>query len=123
MNKEMSSKLVTEIIHIVILFFVALIIGKIALYEEPILMLFKAIAGIFWIFILPGFAIMYWWHNKLTFLERFIIGVPTGSAIIGVLSYYSALALIPLRIHGALLPLLIIVYMALFYKKWGNIEQ
>ena len=97
--KEDLVKLVTIVIICIILF-------KIFFNKEEILVVIKIVLAFFWIFCLPGFAILYYWQDSLNFLERFSIGIALSIAIISIPSYYLGLLGLHLRYHGVLLPLI-----------------
>jgi hypothetical protein len=82
-----------------------LIIFKLIYLKEDITIILKTVLSIFWIFILPGFYIMYYWHEKLGFGERLVIGVGLSAAITGISSYYLGLIGLNIKYHTIMLPL------------------
>lgn len=118
LSKELVSKIKSEIIYIGILFVVGLIIFKIAFYKENFLIILRTVFGFFWLFILPGFFIMYYWHEKLDFVGRFVIGIALGVALIGISSYYLGLLGLHLKYHAIVLPLFyLIIGVILLFRK------
>ncbi len=91
-----------------IIFIVIFILLKIFFFKESIINLIKIEASFYYLFILPGFSLLYYWKNKLNFLERFIIGFAVSLAITGILSYYLGLLGINLNISSWMLPPMII---------------
>lgn len=119
------NKLKKEFAYIGIVLLLLLLSLKIAFYKESILVLIRTSISLFWIFILPGFTIMYYWNDKLDFLERLVIGVALGAAIIGISSYYIGLIGISLRYHLVILPSLLIltgVFLLFVRKKYRKTD-
>ncbi len=118
MEKEAFEKLKKEAIYIVIIFVVVSISFKIAFFRENIAVLLRNVLSLFWLFALPGYFIMFYWREKLEFLERFTIGFVLSAAVIGIFSYYFGLLGINIRLHALLLPLiLILVGAAISFRK------
>jgi len=123
MNKEFLSKLKNEWIYILALFVLGLIIFKVVFYKEQFTVILKVVAGLFWLFVLPGFSLMYYWHNKLDFLERFLIGVAASLALIGTTSYYAGLIGLHTKYHAILLPIILLVFGSLIIWKKIKIQD
>ncbi len=87
-----------------ILFLLVLVIFKIAFYKEDFTVLLRTVLSLFWLFALPGYCIMLYWHDKLDFMERFIIGIILSAGITGILSYYLGLIGLNIKYHTILLP-------------------
>ena len=119
LNKNLIDKLKKEFSVVGVLFIVFLIVFKILFYKESLIIVIKTVFALFWIFVLPGFALMYYWHDKLNFLERLIIGITLSAALIGLLSYYLGLFGLNIKYHGFLLPILflIIAFVIIVKKK------
>ena len=118
MEKEAFEKLKKEAIYIGMIFVVVLISFKIAFFRENIAVLLRNVLSLFWLFALPGYFIMFYWREKLGFLERFTIGFMLSAAVIGIFSYYFGLLVINIRLHALLLPLiLILVGAAISFRK------
>jgi len=107
------------------LFLLSIIILKILFYKENILMILRLAASFFWIFILPGFVLMYNWQEKMDFTERFIISIALSAAIIGISSYYLGLIGLHIKFHGILLPAVFIIlgFLILLKKKSYSNKQ
>lgn len=118
MKKELFENTKKELFYILILFFIALIIFKIAFSKENLIVLLRNVFSLFWLFVLPGYFIMLYWKEKLEFLERLIVGVVLAAAVIGISSYYLGLIGINIKYHIVLLPsILIISGILLMLKK------
>ena len=118
MRKEAFESIKKELRYISLLFLIALVMFKIVFFKESAIVLLRAVASLFWLFVLPGYAIMLYWMEKLEFLERVAVGAAVSAAIIGISSYYLGLLGLNIRHHTALLPLAIIaVGFAIAVKK------
>ena len=109
MKKEVFEIIKKELKYMGILFLLVLIIFKIAFYKENLVVLFRNVLSLFWLFVLPGYFIMLYWKEKIGFLERFIIGIALSAAIIGIFSYYLGLIGLNIKYHTILLPLVLIL--------------
>ncbi len=113
-------KIKKEAKYLGILFVLLVVIFKIVFFKEGIFNIIKLFLGIFWVFIIPGFVLMYYWAEKLNFLERLLIGTAVSAAVISIASYYIGLVFgLHVKYHGFLLPIifLIIDYFILRKKK------
>ena len=107
MKKKVFDSL--ELKYIGILFLLALIIFKIAFFKENLIVLLRNVLSLFWLFVLPGYFIMLYWKEKLSFAERFVIGIALSAAIIGIFSYYLGLMGLNIKYHTIVLPLVLIL--------------
>jgi len=98
-----------EIKYLGILFLLALIIFKIAFFKENIVVLIRTVVSLFLLFALPGYFIMFYWKEKIDFLERFVVGISLSAAIIGIFSYYTGLLGLDIKYHMFLLPVVLIL--------------
>ena len=108
-NQRFLSVVKRELKYIGMIFVLSLIIFKIAFYKENLVVLFRSVLSIFWIFVLAGYFILLYWKEKLSFIERFIIGIVLSAAIIGVFSYYLGLIGLNIKYHVIVLPLILIL--------------
>ena len=109
MKREVFDKIKKEIFYIGLIFIIALVIFEIAFYKENLVVLLRIVLSIVWIFILPGYSIMLYWHDKLEFFERLLIGIALAAGIIGIASYYFGLIGLNIRYHTILLPLILVL--------------
>ncbi len=109
MKKEVFDTVKKEFKFIGILFLLALVIFKIAFFKEDLMILFRTVLSLFWLFALPGYFIMLYWKEKLEFTERFVVGILLSAAITGILSYYIGLLGLNIKYHMFVLPLVLIV--------------
>lgn len=104
-NKELLNKIKQEFIYILMLLVIVIIIFKVVFYNESFLILSRTVIAFFWLFIIPGFSLMYYWHD-LSFLERFLVGIALSTVTIGIFGYYLGLAGLHAKYHTILLPLI-----------------
>tara|TARA_Y100000310_G_C20327117_1_gene643508 strand:- start:85 stop:444 length:360 start_codon:yes stop_codon:yes gene_type:complete len=108
-NKALIDKIKKELVYLVVLFVVSIIVFKIGFFNEGIGSILKTVFSVFWILILPGFFILYKWHEKLHFLTRFIVSIGVGAALMGIGSYYLGIVGVHIKYHTIVLPLIIYV--------------
>lgn len=109
MKQELVSKLKKENKYLLYLFLIGIIIFKILFYKENFLVVLRVTFSLFWVFIFPGFYLMYYWYEKIEFLERLVIGFALSAALIGISSYYIGLLGLNIKYHAVLLPSLILI--------------
>ena len=117
MNKETINKMKNEALWILILLVLSVIAFKIVFYKESLLIVIRVVMSIFWLFVLPGFIVMYYWHEKLEFAERLIIGVPLSTVLVAIPSYYLGLLGLNIKYQGIILPFIVIVVGLMIIKK------
>jgi len=110
LKKEVFNIIIKEFQYVGFLFLVALIAFKIAFFKENLIVLFRNVLSLFWLFVLPGYFLMLYWKEKLEFVERFIIGIALAAAIIGIFSYYLGLIGLNIKYHTIVLPLILILF-------------
>ena len=109
MKKEAFDAVKKESVYILFLLVISLIIFKIAFYKENFIVLLRNVLSLFWLFVIPGYFIMLYWHQKIDFIERFFIGILLSAAVIGITSYYIALLGLNIKYHPVLIPLVMIL--------------
>lgn len=105
----MATRLKDEILQISILYLAIIGIFKLLFFNEDIIVVLKVVSGFYFVFLIPGFAMMYYWNEKLDFLERLIIGTVLGMAVFGIISYYTGLMGFNLKYQSYVLPVLFTV--------------
>jgi len=106
MKQKLIYQIKKESAYLIYLLLSGVILFKILFYKESLLIVLRTVLAFFWLFILPGFYLMYYWHEKLSFLERFLLGIAVSASVIGISSYYLGLAGLNIKYHGILLPIL-----------------
>ena len=109
LKKEVFELIKKELQYIGSIFLIVLIIFKIAFFKEEISVLFRTVLSLFWLFVLPGYFILLYWKEKISFMERFFIGIVLSAGIIGILSYYSGIMGLNIKYHTIILPLVLIL--------------
>jgi hypothetical protein len=118
LKKETFEFLKKEKFYIGLLFLLALIIFKIAFFKENLSVLFRNVLSLFWLFILPGYFVMFYWKERLEFIERFIIGIALAAGVIGMFSYYIGLIGLNIKYHTFILPtILILIWSIVNFRK------
>ena len=118
MKKEVFDLVKKELMHIGLLFVLMIILFKIAFFKENFIVLLRNVLSLFWLFVLPGYFIMFYWNEKLNFMERFVIGIAVSAALIGISSYYLGLIGLNIKYHAVLLPsILILIGLAVNLRK------
>jgi uncharacterized membrane protein len=108
LNKLVLEQMKNESKYLVYSFTAACIFTKIIFYNEEILTIIRLIASWYHLFLLPGFAWLYYW-NELSFINRFIISFGVSLAVVGISSYYFGLLGFGLRIYAYLIPAIIVL--------------
>ena len=93
-----------ELLAIGIIFAASAIAFKAIFFPESFFAVLRTVLAVFWLFVLPGFSIMLYWHEELKFFERLVIGIAVGTSIIGLASYYLGLMGLHIKYHAILLP-------------------
>lgn len=109
MKKEVFELIKKELQYIGLIFLIVLIIFKIAFFKGEISVLLRTVLSLFWLFVLPGYFIMLYWKERISFMERFFIGIVLSAGVIGILSYYSGIIGLNIRHHTIILPLVLIL--------------
>ena len=109
MNKEIFNAIKKEMRYVGLLFIAGLVMFKIVFFNENLIVVFRAVLSLFWLFVLPGYFLMLYWKENLEFIERFVIGAALSAGMIGVSSYYFGLFGLNLKYHAVLLPLVFIL--------------
>lgn len=117
MKKEVFETLKKGLIKLGVLFIVFLVIFKILFFRENLIVVFRTVLSIFWMFVLPGYSIMLYWNEKLDFVERLVIGIALSAAIIGISSYYIGLIGLNIKYHVIILPLTLIILGIIIISK------
>ena len=94
-----------ELVGVGILFLASLIIFKLIFHQENLLVVIKGVAAIFYLFILPGFAVLLYWKEKISYFERLIMALPLGAAITGSFGFLLGLVGIKMGIQIWLVPI------------------
>jgi uncharacterized membrane protein len=117
LNKEFLEKIKKEGIVLVSLLILSVIILKLIYFKEDFAVVLRTVASFFWLFVVPGYTLMLIWHEKLSFMERFVVGIALSAGITGIASYYLGLLGLNIIYHTILIPILIIVVSMILVRK------
>ena len=93
-----------EIVSHISLYFGMFAVLMTAFYRENPLAVFRFSSSLYWLFVLPGATLLAAWRKQYPFLERAAMGCAIAFVLIGVPSYYLAIAGLNLRWHGIIFP-------------------
>ena len=82
---------------------------KIAYYREGIGETLKTTLALFWLFVLPGYALTLHWKESMSFLERVALGTAAALAMTGIVSYYLGITWLKIQHQTVVLPAAIII--------------
>ena len=108
-DKETITIIKNDLLSLVITLISALIILKIVFFKEGLLVIIRLLVSFYWLYVLPGFSLLYYWREKFNFLERLTIGTALGFALIGIISYYIGLLGIHAKYHSIVLPTITLI--------------
>ncbi len=109
MHSKLIDELKNELKLLAAAFVAVIIILKIAYYKESLLVVVRTAAALFWLFMLPGYAMMLYWREKLGFVERIIAGTAAAMAASGIAGYYLGLIGLKLQNQTLILPAAIVI--------------
>lgn len=78
----------------------------------------KLVAGVLWLFSLPGYCIMLPWRNEIELKERIIVGMLAAAGLFAVSSYYFGILGLHIKYHTILFPIIVVLAsIILLYSK------
>jgi len=113
----LDSKLKSEIIKLLLLLLAVAVIIKLVFYKQDIFTTTRTALSLFWMFALPGYALMYYWKERMDFGERIVIGTAAAAAVTAIASYYLGLVGLHVKYHGIILPLAMLAVAAIIMKR------
>jgi len=84
-----TAQLKVEAVKLGLLFVAALAAFQIAFFKESPLVVLRIVAAMFFLFVLPGWCVLYIWREKIGFLERAVAGAILFAGITAILAYFS----------------------------------
>ena len=108
MKKEIFELIKKESKPLAIAFALVFAVIKIAFFRENFYSSLRILIAAGYMFLLPGYFIMIYWHEKIRFAERLAIGSLISAGSLGILSYYFGVLGINLKYHYIILPLALI---------------
>lgn len=88
----------------------------IAYRGESVAVVARTAATIYWLFVIPGYAVMFHWRGHLGFVERVVAGTVGAMAVAGVASYYLGLIGLKLQNQTLILPAAVVIISAFAAK-------
>ena len=82
----------------------SLVLMQVLFYKEGFFVNLRVTVGLFWLFVLPGIAVMHYWHEKMGFLSRLLIGIAVSVSVLGIGSYYLGLLGVNIKYHSFIFP-------------------
>lgn len=110
-------KLKKEAVNLALVLVALLVIFKIVFYNEGVGVLVRTVVSLYWLIVLPGFYLIFFWHNKLSFFERLIISLPIGAALLGISSYYLGIIGLPISLHHIVIPIVVLAVAGYVNRK------
>ena|SRR3989338_5338627 len=115
LDKDVFSMIKNECMYLMYIVLGLMMLLKIVFYNESFLVTTRIAALVWWMFVLPGWALLWHWHEKFDFLERVVIGAVIGIGVFGVVGYNLSILGLDLKYHAVIIPL-----GALVISGWVN---
>lgn len=116
MRKEAIALKLKELLQFSLVYVICTILFLIV-FNKSILIAFKVITGIFYLYMLPGFVILLLFTN-LNFLEKLILGGILGNTLVAIIAYYlNVIIYVPFRLTMSLPLIIVIISYTVFYLK------
>jgi uncharacterized membrane protein len=109
-----------EIGFLVLSFVVLSIFLKIFYYYDSPMTILKVCAGVFYLFILPGYSFLLGFRDEMNCIARFVLAFILGIALEGLTVYYLNLIFhIPVMPYYKIYPLIFIAAGLVFYQRFN----
>lgn len=119
-SKKSGFDIKTEVTYMLISFLMTCIVVYAAFYKQDILTIIKTILSLWWLFLLPGYAILLASSKCKRFSERLIFGTVLGIATYSILSYPLAILGIHVKFHVFLIPIGEMIAAVFIKKNFNN---
>lgn len=100
----LQDELVKELKNLLMTLAAALAIMKIAYYAEGLGTILSTTLALSWLYVLPGYAMTFYWRNSFTFIERVAAGTVIAIAVTSILSYYLGISGLKIQSQTIILP-------------------
>lgn len=90
------------------LFTTLTILFRLVFYRDAFSTVLSFVSSFYWLFILPGTALMLYWCRRFGFVERVAVGTAAAFAVLGTASYYIAIFGFHVRYHQLIFPPLLV---------------
>ena len=101
---------ISEIAYLAAIFAAIIIIFKVAFYKEDILNIIKITSSFYWLYTLPGYAIMLNFTSVFDFKIRFILGNVVGIGTTAFISYLLGITGVNIIYHWMIVPEIVIIF-------------
>ena len=97
---------------------------QIAFYHSSFFVNLRAGLSLFYLFVIPGYFILLYWHEKIKFIERTLFGSFIAAGLFGALGYYLGLMGLNVNLDAYFFPLITIIISILLNlrKKISSLE-
>ncbi len=86
--------------------------------KNDLILIFRTVFSIFWLSLIPGFYLMYYFVEKTDFIERLIVGTILGFAVNGLFGYNLGLLGIKVNVQVFLIPIITLIIAGfIIYRK------
>ncbi|MFH1052969.1 MAG: hypothetical protein V1740_00995 [Candidatus Woesearchaeota archaeon] len=109
MDQKLLNKIKNEGIYVLILLVLTLVLFKLVFFKESVLVILRTVVSLYWLFIIPGIAMMYYWHDKLKFFERMIVGTALNIGLFIIFSYNISIMGLHIKWHIWVWPVLVLL--------------
>ncbi len=117
----MRKKLYGEVKTLAIAFAAAFAIMKIAYSGESVTVVARTTLSLFWLFVIPGYAMTLYWKEHFGIIERLVAGTVAAMAVTGILSYYMGLMGLKIQNQTIILPAaVILISLTACLKPWAG---
>ena len=127
MKSETLHKLQKEVIILLSICIASVVVFKLLFFRQDALTVARVVAAFIWLFVVPGYALMLSFHERLSFPVRLGLGICVAGALLGLAAYYLGIIGIRVQFSRVIVPLaaIIIGCVALFCsekKTAGNVN-
>jgi hypothetical protein len=108
LSEAAALKFKHELVTLGIAFVVSAIIFQIVFYNESPLTVLRLTGGLFWLFTIPGMAILLQWKERVSAPAMVVMGTILGMAVVGIGSYYLGLIGLNIKYSAVILPIIFV---------------
>ncbi len=115
---ESKQDLLTEMTYLGFLVVGFYLFWQIVYFKDSPLTVIRLVLTYFYFFVLPGYALLYGFRERIRFIYRLVLGTGLGIALYGIVVYYINL-LLGLKIHGYFMyvPTVILLFAGIVHVK------
>lgn len=85
----------------------------------------KLVAGVVWLFMIPGYCIMLPWRKEIELKERVVVGMLAAAGLFAIASYYFGIIGLHIKYHTILFPIIVVLVSVILMnsKRFMNRAQ